>query len=180
MGEPMISTDPHEQRFAAWLEAHGAILHKLSRAYAPEAADEADLRQEMMVQLWRSVPRFRDQAKPSTWIYRVCLNTALTWRRTERRREARVVAQPEPVDAAASDDRSPDSSHARRDLMATLMRAVRQLPAADRSLVVLALDDLSYREIADVTGMTENHVGVALTRARKKLSTLLEEISHEL
>ncbi len=176
----MHSTDPQEQRFAAWLEEHGAILHQLSRAYAPEPVDEDELRQEMMVQLWRSVPRFREQAKVSTWIYRVCLNTALTWRRTTRRREARVVAQPEPVEAAASDDRSPDSSHARRDLMAALMRAVRQLPSTDRSLVVLALDDLSYREIADVTGMSENHVGVALTRARKKLSKLMEEISHEL
>jgi RNA polymerase sigma-70 factor (ECF subfamily) len=176
----MISADPHEQQFAAWLEEHGAIPHKLSRAYAPEAADEDDLRQEMLVQLWRSVPRFRNQAKPSTWIYRVCLNTALTWRRTERRREARVVAQPTPVEQATSTEAGPASTEEKQDLMAALMRAVRELPPGDRSLVVLALDGLSYREIADVTGMTENHVGVALTRARKKLSTLLQEVSDEL
>lgn len=175
-----MSADPSEQRFAAWLEEHGAILHKLSRAYAPETADEDDLRQEMMVQLWRSLPRFRDQAKPSTWIYRVCLNTALTWRRTERRREARVVAQPEPVETAACEAHGPAVAEAQSDLMATLMRAVRELPTTDRTLVVLALDGLSYREIGDVTGMSENHVGVALNRARKKLSDLLKEVSDEL
>lgn len=175
-----MSADPSEQRFAAWLEEHGAILHKLSRAYAPETADEDDLRQEMMVQLWRSLPRFRDQAKPSTWIYRVCLNTALTWRRTERRREARVVAQPEPVETAACESHGPAATEAQSDLMATLMRAVRELPTTDRTLVVLALDGLSYREIGDVTGMSENHVGVALNRARKKLSDLLKEVSDEL
>ncbi|WP_221029953.1 RNA polymerase sigma factor [Actomonas aquatica] len=176
----MISADPHEQRFAAWLEEHGAILHKLSRAYAPESADEDDLRQEMMVQLWRSVPRFRDQAKPSTWIYRVCLNTALTWRRTERRREARVVAQSAPVEAAVCEAHGPARTQEQQDLMAKLMQAVRRLRPADRSLVVLALDGLSYREIGEVTGMKENHVGVALNRARQKLSALLKEVGDEL
>ncbi len=176
----MISADPHEQRLAAWLEAHGAILHKLSRAYAPEPADEEDLRQEMRVQLWRSLRRFREQAKPSTWIYRVCLNTALTWRRTERRREARVVTQPTPVETAICEEHGPDSMHARRDLLAALMRAVRELRPADRSLVVLALDGLSYREIGEITGMNENQVGVALTRARRKLTTLLEKVKNEL
>ncbi len=176
----MISADPHEQRFADWLEEHGAIPHKLSRAYAPEAVDEAELHQEMLVQLWRSLPRFRDQAKASTWIYRVCLNTALTWRRTEKRRQGRVVPQPESVAAAACEDRGPDAVQDQRDLMAVLMRTVRQLPATDRSLIVLALDGLSYREIAEVTGMSENHVGVALSRARQKLSDLLKEVSNEL
>lgn len=176
----MISADPDEQRFATWLEEHGAILHKLSRAYAPELADADDLRQEMMVQLWRSMSQFRDQAKPSTWIYRVSLNTALTWSRTETRRKARVVAQPEPLEAAACDTRGPAATEDQHDLMATLMTAVRELPPTDRTLVVLALDGLSYREIGDITGMSENHVGVTLTRARRKLSELLKEVSDEL
>lgn len=176
----MISNNPDEQRFAAWLDAHRAIPRQLSRAYAPEPADEADLHQEMLVQLWRSVPRFRDEAKPSTWIYRVCLNTGLTWRRTQGRRTARVVAQPETVEAASTEEAGPADQQARQDLMAKLMDAVRALPRGDRSLVVLALDGLNYREIGEVTGMTENHVGVALTRARQKLSVALKEVSDEL
>ncbi|MCF3649175.1 RNA polymerase sigma factor [Synoicihabitans lomoniglobus] len=176
----MISADPPEKRFAAWLREHGAIPQKLSRVYAPESADEDDLKQEMLVQLWRSVGRFREQAKPSTWIYRVCLNTALTWCRTEQRREARVVARPEPVEAASSQEASPAAAQEHDDLMATLMRAIRRLPPGERSVVVLALDGLSYREIAEITGLTENHVGVTLTRARQKLSQGLQEVRDEL
>ena len=175
----MISNHPDEQRFAAWLEAHGAIPRQLSRAYAPEPADEADLHQEMLVQLWRSVPRFQAQAKPSTWIYRVCLNTGLTWRRTEGRRKARVVAQPDPIEAASTSEIGPADAQEQQDLMAKLMHAIRELPPGDRSLVVLALDGLSYREIGEITGMTENHVGVALTRARQKLALALKEVSDE-
>ncbi len=175
----MISNHPHEQRFAAWLEAHGAIPRQLSRAYAPEPADEADLHQEMLVQLWRSLPRYRAQAKPSTWIYRVCLNTGLTWRRTEGRRKARVVAQPEPIETASTSEIGPADAQEQQDLMAKLMHAIRGLPPGDRSLVVLALDGLNYREMGEITGMTENHVGVALTRARKKLALALKEVSDE-
>lgn len=176
----MASADHHSRQFADWLATHGAIPRKLSHAYAPEAADEADLHQEMLVQLWRSLPRFDGRAKPSTWIYRVCLNTGLTWRRTERRREARVAVQPEAVAAALSPEHGPAQTGERRDLWAKLMQAVRQLRAAERSLIVLALDGLSYGEIAEVTGMTENHVGVALSRARQKLAARLKEVGDEL
>lgn len=176
----MKSADPHETTFAAWLDEHGAILRQLSRVYAPEPADADELQQEMMVQLWRSVPRFAGQSKPSTWIYRVCLNTGLTWQRTSRRREARVVPAPEPLDAAVSEECDPANRGEHGDLMERLMIAVRSLPEAQRSLVVLALDDLSYREIAEITGLTENHVGVALSRARKTLTLKMQEISHEL
>jgi len=176
----MKTADPHESTFASWLEEHGAILRQLSRVYAPQPTDADELQQEMMVQLWRSVPRFTGRAKPSTWIYRVCLNTGLTWQRTSQRREARVVPVPEPIDSAVSGEVDPAGREEQDDLMDRLMAAVRSLPTAQRSLVVLALDDLSYREIAEITGMTENHVGVALNRARKALATKMEEISHEL
>lgn len=175
----MISATQHEQTFKIWLDSHAGILNQLSRAYAPESADADELYQEMMVQLWRSVPRFANQAKPSTWIYRVCLNTGLTWQRSSRRREARVVPTPEPIDTAVSTDANPADREEKGDLMDRLMTAVRGLPSAQRSLIVLALDDLSYREIAEITGMTENHVGVALTRARQTLAQKLEKLTHE-
>lgn len=176
----MRSAETPELRFSAWLAAHGAIPRQLSRAYAPEPADEDDLHQEMLVQLWRSIGRFRGQAKPSTWIYRVCLNTALTWRRTERRREARVVTHPASVEAATCAAATPAAAQEHHDLRTTLLRAVRALPSPARTLIVLALDGLNYREISDVTGMTENHVGVALTRARKQLAERLQEVTDEL
>lgn len=89
------------------------------------------------------------------------------------------MAAPEPVESAISTDHDPADREEQGDLVDRLMAAVRSLPAAQRSLIVLALDDLSYREIAEITGLTENHVGVALNRARKALAAKMEEISHE-
>ena len=169
-----------ESRFVAWLTEHGAIPRKLSRAYTFEPTDADELHQEMLVQLWRSLPRFRGQARESTWIYRVCLNTALTSQRERRRREARVIpAEHPPVDAACP-AANPAEAHEHDDRLAALMNAVRALPPPERSLVVLALDGLDYREIGEITGLTENHVGVALLRARRKLATLMKGVADEL
>ncbi len=169
----------HARRFEGWLEAHRGILVKILRSFARTPADAADLQQEMLLQLWISVPAYAHQAKASTWVYRVCLNTALMWRRGTGRRERR---QDDSVDlgemptAAAS----PAENVARDDLLEQLYAAILAMPEFDRALVLLLLDGLAYREIADVTGLTENHVGVALTRARKRLTTLMKGLTHEL
>ncbi len=84
------------------------------------------------------------------------------------------------MDVASSADSDPAEREENQDLHAALMRCVRSLPAGQRSLVVLALDGLAYREIAAITGLTENHVGVALSRACKSLTEKMKGISHEL
>ena len=89
----MISKEQPERTIATWLKDHGGRLRQPSRVHVPEPAGADELHQEMMVQLWRSMSRFAGQAKASTWIYRVCLNTGSTWQRTTGRREARVVPQ---------------------------------------------------------------------------------------
>ena len=75
---------------------------------------------------------------------------------------------------------APDARHQQNDRLEALYAAIRRLPRADRSLVLLHLDGLAYRDIAQITGLTENQVGVTLTRARQKLQLLLKEIRHEL
>ena len=169
-----------ERRFADWLTEHGAIPRRLSRAYAFAAADIEELHQEMLVQLWRSLPRFRGQSRASTWIYRVCLNTALNGQRERRRREARVTPAAQPPPDAACPGASPAEAHEHQERLKALMDAVRALPPAERSLIVLALDGLSHREIGEITGLTENHVGVALLRARRKLAALMKGVADEL
>ncbi len=175
----MTADSEREARFAGWLEEHGGILHKIVRAYAKDAADQADLHQEILLQLWRSLPAFREQAKPSTWIYRVCLNTALTWSRGTAQRARRIASG---MDFAhiASEAASPADRTADRELLGQLYVAIRTLSDFDRALVLLLLDELPYREIAEVTGLTENHVGVALTRARKRLAALMKGVIDEL
>jgi RNA polymerase sigma-70 factor (ECF subfamily) len=171
------SAAQNEKRYTDWLRDYRGILLKVARSFAAVAADQDELFQEMMLQLWRSLPRFQAQAKPSTWVYRVCLNTAQTWRRTEQRRQ--YLAGPLPSESA-SDAPSPGVAHEQAETLAALYTAVRALPPADRALVLLLLDGQSYREISEITGLTENHVGVALTRARKKLAEAMKEVRHEL
>lgn len=176
-----MSSDPaQESRFTTWLTDHGTIPRKLSRVYAAGASESADLHQEMLIQLWRSLPNFAGQARETTWIYRVCLNTAFTWRRNQRRRDARLPLADADIERTASPAAGPADAQERRERHSALLAAVRSLPSTERSLVALSLDGLSHREIGDVLGLTENHVGVALLRARRKLATRLKGISDEL
>ena len=125
-----------------------------------------------------SLPRFEGRAKVSTWIYRVALNTALAWRRKEKKQRA-----PEIPLIDIEDIPSKEEDHARRldneEVVARLYDAIHQLPKADAALVLLYLDDLSYRERAEVLGISENNVGVKLNRARKTLAELMKEVTHE-
>ncbi|MBP9912574.1 MAG: RNA polymerase sigma factor [Opitutaceae bacterium] len=175
----MSSSADHVIRFQGWLEEHRGILVKVVRAYAWTAADQADLQQELMLQLWISLPRFAGQAKASTWIYRVCLNTALTWRRGTSRREARIEAGAD-LGVHGGEVASPAEHAGDREVLEKLYAAIHALPEADRALVLLALDEQTYREIAEITGLSENHVGVALTRARKRLTALMKGVTDEL
>lgn len=166
-------------RFKAWLEEHRGIVVKVARSFAPAPADAADLQQEMLLQLWTSMAAYAGQAKPSTWIYRVCLNTALTWRRGSARRE-RHIERGTDVACIATEAGSPADRAGDRESLERLYAAIHALPMFDRALVLLALDGLAYREIAEITGLTENHVGVSLTRARQRLAELMKGVTDEL
>jgi RNA polymerase sigma-70 factor (ECF subfamily) len=165
--------------FRQWLEDHRGIIVKVTRSYTMTPADAADLEQELLLQLWISLRHYAQQAAPSTWIYRVCLNTALTWRRGTSRRERRL----EPTDDfahVAGDMPSPVESVTEKELLETLYAGIRALPDFDRALVLLSLDSLSYREMSEITGLNENQIGVALTRARKRLAQLMKGVTDEL
>lgn len=175
----MTSDQSIESQFIDWLREHRRILLKVAGAFTAEAADQADLFQDMAVGLWQSLPNFRGQSKPSTWIYRVCLNTALTWHRSEHKRR-QLHSSLDFVPELRSGVPLPGRLHEEDEILQKLYQEVRALPAVERSLVILLLDGLSYREMSEITGMTESHVGVALTRIRKKLAESLKEVRDEL
>ena len=169
----------HDFLFQSWLADHRGIVVKVTRSFAFSPADAADLQQELLLQLWISLPSYAGQAKPSTWIYRVCLNTALTWRRSTARRENRIEPEAD-IARIAVEAASPADLAGERELLDKLYTAIHAMPDFDRALVLLSLDGLAYREMAEITGLTENHVGVALTRARKRLAALLKGVTDEL
>ncbi|WP_435021157.1 RNA polymerase sigma factor [Tundrisphaera sp. TA3] len=165
--------DRPELLFQRWLARHGAAVMKVARAYTATADEACDLAQEILLQVWRSLPRFEGRADASTWAYRVALNTAIGWHRKERRRRSRQrpIAEDESPPAPGPD--GPQQAD-RREVVERLYAAIRRLSPADAALVLLYLDDLSYRQIAEVLGISENHVGVKLNRARKALAALMK------
>lgn len=173
-----MNAQEQEAIFRCWMGEHLGLVLKVVRAYAPNPADRDDLFQEILVQLWSSVQTYRNEAKETTWIYRVAFNTALAWRRGECRRRQRhrpLLA----TDAPAGAQEGPGSS-SDHELLARLYAAIQQLPAVDRSLILMHLDGQSYRDIAEVLDISENHVGVKLTRIRKELARLTKGADHEL
>jgi RNA polymerase sigma-70 factor (ECF subfamily) len=157
-----------EQRFAEWVREHAAILHHVARAFAV-GSDRHDLMQELLLTLWRAVPRFRGDALASTFIYRVAHNAALAWFRKQRSARAEAL---DPVAAAnlpASDDPIEDGP------LELLYAAIRELPPLDRSMILLHLDERPYEQIAEIHGISVNNVGVRLTRIRRKLAERLQE-----
>lgn len=162
-----------QQRFTDWIREHGAILHHIVNGFAI-GADRHDLMQEILLAVWKAVPAFRGQAKPTTYLYRVCHNAALLWLRTEknyRRRVEQFGAQPAQLHSGGdtlSDER-----------LAKIYAAIHQLKPLDRSLMLLSLDGLSYREMAEVLGLTESNVGVKINRIKTQLIQTLKGDAHE-
>lgn len=173
-----LSAD-HESLFKTWLEEHQGIVVKIARSFSTTQIDTEELQQELMLQLWISTKTFTGQAKASTWIYRVCLNTAMTWRRGTERREKRIDPHAD-IGQIVTEVGSPADSVSDEEMLDNLYTAIHELNEGDRALILLSLDGVAYREIADITGLTENHVGVALTRARQRLGKILKGMTDEM
>lgn len=176
-----MTAEEHNTAFEHWLNEHGAVLHHVANGFA-EGADRQDLLQELLLAVWRAVPAFRHGSAPSTFIFRVAHNAALTWKRTEKnyrhrldRYEALVPTEPRPVTDAPGGlvDRE-------RETLELLYARIRELPPLDRSLILLHLDGAGYAQMAEIHGLTESNVGARLTRLKQKLSDSMKELSHEL
>jgi len=150
--------------FNDWLANHKGILFKVVHAYAFERADRQDLFQEIVIQIWRSVDAFRAESSVPTWIYRVALNTAITWTRKEDRhqRGKQPLAVVEGLLTTAS--AAPDPR------VEWLYQQIAQLKDVDRSVALLLLDGFSYKEIAAIVGITESNVGVKISRIKSALA----------
>lgn len=159
-------TSSTEKTFLDSLNQHLGIVYKISQAYEADPDERADLRQEMIYQLWRSYPSFTGQAKFSTWMYSVCLNTALAYRRTAHKRQHQTLIP--------RYEQIPDPPpHNREEATQALFSAITRLSPLNRAIVLLYLDDLSYQEIATITGLSKANVSVRLVRIKKELESRL-------
>lgn len=154
----------HSDIFQRWLDQYKGLIFKIVKSYADTALDQEDLFQDVTIQVWRSIPSFRHESAASTWIYRVALNTAMTWIRREKKRN-----RPESIEMAQHI--LDDITNPIDDRLAWLYKEIHKLDKIDRSIALLLLDDLSYQEIATILGITESNVAVKIHRIKKHLIT---------
>ena len=157
-------TSALQPQFDALLGQHRRIVFKVAGTYAREPHDRADLAQEIAVQAWRSFAGFDAQRPFSTWLYRIALNVAISFARSARQRERHAVALDEQLHDVAADAPSADDERVR-----ALYRVIDRLGALDRALLLLYLDDRSYREIAEILGITETNVATKIARLKQRL-----------
>lgn len=169
-------TDTHEKIFKQWVGEYKKLIFKVVRTYADQPQDGEDLFQEILIQLWSSVPGFKGDAKETTWIYRVALHTALVWRRTEKRKKKRFQTQFLDVREISKADGDPNELSQDQYVLDQVYESIRQLPKFESSILLLFLDGLNYDQIAEVLGISKSNVGVRLNRAKKKLAQLMKGV----
>ena len=161
-------TESEKKEFVQLLEEHQNIVHKVCRLYTNNYDAHNDLFQEITIQLFKAFPKFRGDAKFSTWMYRVGLNTAITLYRKSKRR---ITTQEfDAVEFKISAEEYDDTTEQQLKLM---YQALQQLNDIDKALVFLYLEDKNYTEISETLGITEVNARVKMNRVKTKLRTIL-------
>ena len=172
----MTAADP-AVLFNDLLRHHRGRIAAVARAYA--ILDEEDLYQEILMQIWRSLPKFRGDANLGTWAYRVAINTSLAWRRSAARRKNNLpttAATPTPADdsrPAAATDHLPARPDA-GDPAAVLQSFLPTLGDTDRAVLLMYLNDQPRADIAAVIGVSEPTLRVRLHRIEQKFRGFME------
>lgn len=157
-----------EHKFVTQLESNQNIVHKICRLYTNNQDAHNDLFQEITIQLWRAFPKYRGDAKFSTWMYRVALNTAITlYRKSKRKIKTQDL---EKVSFKIVSEEYDDTIEQQMTLM---YEAVKILNDIDKALVFLYLEDKSYREISETMGISEVNARVKMNRLKDKLRKIL-------
>ena len=157
-----------EHSFVELLEKHQNIVHKVCRLYTNDRDSHNDLFQEITIQLWKAYPKFRGDAKFSTWMYRVGLNTAITlYRKNKRRVSTQEFGD---VEYKIKSEQYDDTEEQQLKL---LYKAVKELNDIEKAIVFLYLEDKSYRDISETLGISEVNARVKMNRIKTKLRTIL-------
>ena len=151
-----------EKDFIQLIGENQKIIHKVCNLYMNNEQDKKDLFQEILLSAWKGYSNFKGDAKFSTWLYRVSLNTAVTFYRKEKRQIATVPMQPEFTTAE-------ENYHADEEQLTAMYISINHLSAIDKALVMLYMEDYDYVEIGEMLGITANNVAVKINRIKSKL-----------
>jgi len=155
----------NKEEFLKLIEEHKLIIYKICNAYCKNRYDRDDLVQEIIYQLWRSYNHFNGTVKFSTWMYRVALNVAITFYR--KTKTSKAIIQLAEADTEMEDQKE-DTSELEKN-MDVLQQFINNLKELDKALMILYLEEKSYREIGEILGITETNVATRLSRIKDKL-----------
>jgi RNA polymerase sigma-70 factor (ECF subfamily) len=167
-------TPSDEHKFLELVNENRNRILRVCRVYSWNSADQDDLYQEILFQIWRSLPALKEKQFANTWLYRVAINTAISFVRKRASHSERVIHF-EPADLTRKIESRQATEENSDDRMANLYTAIFKLDSLEKALVTLFLEDFTYEEMAEITGISANNVGVMLHRAKKKLSSLIKE-----
>lgn len=152
-----------EEKFVQVIRENEGIIYKVSSIYAQAREDRLDLYQEIVLQLWKAWKKYRGEAKVSTWMYRVAMNTGITYIRKQKKRAKQVELNAQLLNQGENFD------PALEERMNLLYRHIESLGKLDKGLILLYLEDRNYEEIAEITGLSKSNVGTRLSRIKQKL-----------
>lgn len=158
---------PEEKNFVQLVNQHQGLIHKVALMYEADPEARNDLFQEIVLQLWRSFPTFRGEEKITTWMYRIALNTAISGLRKKNRKPPTEDIHDGHLNISETPD--PDQE----ENLQRLQWAIRQLSEIDRAMILMALEEVPYDEIAETMGITQNNVRVRMNRIRERLRKLM-------
>lgn len=158
-----------EKEFLQLVKDNQGLIIKVSRLYTHSPEDEEDLFQEIVLQMWRSYDTFKGQSKITTWMYRVALNTAITlFRKKTKSPQTNELAEFHYQEFLEEDDE-------KHQQISLLYKVIKMLPQVERAIVMMYLDDLPYRDIAENLGISEVNARVKMNRLKKTLKELMEK-----
>jgi RNA polymerase sigma-70 factor, ECF subfamily len=149
-----------EKEFTELLFQNQGIVHKICGMYFNDRTEKEDYRQELIIQLWKAFPSFNNQSKFSTWMYRVCLNAAIDIVRKEKSQPRFVKLEHQYVESFVSQPEELTTNQEK------LYYAINKLSAIDKAIITLYLDGFSYKEIAEIIGITESNTGAKINRIK--------------
>ncbi len=157
-----------EKEFTELLYQNQGIVHKICSLYFNNRADKEDYKQELIIQLWKAFPSFNNQSKFSTWMYRVCLNASIDILRKEKTQPQFIKIDNYSIEATTESNSDNDENKEK------LYQAINKLTNIDKALITLYLDEFSYKEIAEIMGISESNTGVKINRIKSLILKSIE------
>jgi len=157
-----------EKEFTELLYQNQGIVHKICSLYFNNRAEKEDYKQELIIQLWKAFPSFNKQSKFSTWMYRVCLNAAIDIIRKEKF-QPKFIQYDNCNFSIISESNNEISEKQEK-----LYQAINKLSDIDKAIITLYLEDFSYKEIAEIIGISESNTGVKINRIKLSILNLIE------